>query len=152
MAGCSFCLSVWFSARHFLFGIRRNLVDFGRTATHLLSTTSHLRESLPGKDHFTSLISFRGWFTEQRTSLTHRSGISSSWYGRECRVSSLRAYFAFGWQSGRLNREAPYQFVFWSCFSCASSSLRNSCRSLDDYHLLFLRVLDLALALFFVGL
>jgi hypothetical protein len=31
---------------------------------HFLSTTSHLRESFNlGKIHFTSLISFRGWFT-----------------------------------------------------------------------------------------
>lgn len=36
----------------------------------LYPPTSHLRESLPGKDHFTSLISFRGWFTGVNTHLS----------------------------------------------------------------------------------
>jgi hypothetical protein len=79
------------SCHCFVFGIWRILCGLRLNGHHhLLSTTSHLRESFTWERSLTSLISFRGWFT----GVTHIylsliiRGISSHGMVGNCRVSS----------------------------------------------------------------
>lgn len=124
-----------------------SLVDFGRNSHHLTSTISHLRESSPGKDQITSLISFRGWFTGvTHVSLTHHSGISSHGMVGKLQGFVPRAYFRIRLAIWRLNREAPYLF-YLVCFFFLLLSLGEHCRSFEDFYLL-LRVLDVAHAFY----
>jgi energy-coupling factor transporter transmembrane protein EcfT len=128
---------------------------------HFLSTTSHLRESFNlGKIHFTSLISFRGWFT----GVTHIylslliRGISSHGMVGNCWVSFPSVHISHS--VGNLEIETGRRPIYLLFLLCLFSSLRNGMESLSltrglsfspfFFSLSFsLWVLDLDLAPFF---
>lgn len=104
------------------------------TATHLVSTTSHLRESFNlGKIHFTSLISFRGWFT----GVTHIylslliRGISSHGMVGNCWVSfpSVHISHSVGNLEIETRRRPNYLLFLWLFIFPQEW---NICHSLED--------------------